>query len=393
EKAKIMGSQTHKLPTIDFSSGKMKADTTSSWIAACDEVRHALEEYGCFVAVYDKVCLELNDVIIGGMEALFSLPLETKSKNVSKMPFFGYVGHQPTSPLYESMGIENATALEEAQSFTKLMWPAGNDPFSGTIHLYSKLVSELEQIVKRMVFQSYGVGKYGSETGSYTYLLKLMKYKVPTEGESNIGVEAHQDKSFLTILHSNQVNGLEVQTKDGEWIGLEPRPSSFVVMAGDAFMVWSNGRIPSPNHRVLMSGDQARYSLALFSFNDGVIQVPEEVVDDEHPLQFKPFDHFGYFRFCMAHVGKRKFEHLTEEFCGVLFSLPEDTKSRNVSKMPSFGFVGYHPNVPIYESMGIENATVFEEAQSFTNLMWADGNGPFWCGAMIGYDLLIIECS
>ncbi|KAK3019687.1 hypothetical protein RJ639_004162 [Escallonia herrerae] len=40
-----------------------------------------------------------------------------------------------------------------------------------------------------------------------------------------------------------------------------------------------------------------------------------------------------------------------------LFSLLEETKSRNVSKMPSFGFVGYHPNVPIYESMGIENAT------------------------------------
>ncbi|KAK2997295.1 hypothetical protein RJ639_026577 [Escallonia herrerae] len=47
-----------------------------------------------------------------------------------------------------------------------------------------------------------------------------------------------------------------------------------------------------------------------------------------------------------------------------LFSLLEETKSQNVSKMPSFGFVGYHPNVPIYESMGIENATVFEEAQS-----------------------------
>ncbi|KAK3019686.1 hypothetical protein RJ639_004161 [Escallonia herrerae] len=226
----------------------MKADTTSSWIAACDEVRHALEEYGCFVAVYDKVCLELNDAIIGGMEALFSLPLETKSKNISKMPCFRV----------RRNGEEDGIPKLRRGEVRFRNW---------IIHL----------------------------------LLKLMKYKAPTEGESNIGSMAWKCKQRM------------------EWMGLEPRPSSFVVMAGNAFMVFHcfNGRIPSPNHRVLMSGDQARYSLALFSFNDGVIQVPEEVVDDEHPLKFKPFDGFGYFRFCMAHVGKRKFEHLIEEICGV----------------------------------------------------------------------------
>ncbi|KAK2997293.1 hypothetical protein RJ639_026575, partial [Escallonia herrerae] len=130
-------------------------------------------------------------------------------------------------------------------------------------------------------------------------LLKLMKYKAPTEGESNIGSMAWKCKQRM------------------EWIGLEPRPSSFVVMAGNAFM--DTVSQPSSAHE----RDQARYSLALFSFNDGVIQVPEEVVDDEHPLKFKPFDHFGYFRFCMAHVGKRKFEHLIEEFCGVRHVLEE----------------------------------------------------------------------
>lgn len=40
-----------------------------------------------------------------------------------------------------------------------------------------------------------------------------------------------------------------------------------------------------------------RYSLALFSFSDGIVQVPEELVDEQHPLKYKPFEHLGLLRF------------------------------------------------------------------------------------------------
>jgi hypothetical protein len=49
--------------------------------------------------------------------------------------------------------------------------------------------------------------------------------------------QTHTDKTFISILHQNEVNVLEVKTKDGDWIALELSPSSFVVMVGDKLSV------------------------------------------------------------------------------------------------------------------------------------------------------------
>lgn len=100
------------------------------------------------------------------------------------------------------------------------------------------LAAEFEQIVKKMVFESYDAERfYDSHIQSTTYLLRTMKYRGPQKNETGIATSCHTDKSFITILHQNEVCGLEVQTKDGEWICVKPPPSSYIVMAGDALLV------------------------------------------------------------------------------------------------------------------------------------------------------------
>ncbi|GAB4850328.1 hypothetical protein Ancab_029629 [Ancistrocladus abbreviatus] len=188
---------------MDFSK-KSLLPGTSSWASTCYQVTRALEEYGCFVAVYDKVPSKLDKAVFDALDDLFSLPTEVKAKNISSKPYHGYLSPNPVLPLIEGLGIEDATLLERTRSFTHLMWPTRNEQFCQSFHSYSKLVSELEQLTKRMVFESYGV---------------------------------ENDKSFLTVLHDNQVGGLEIQTKEGKWITFEPSPKSFVVMAGEAFLV------------------------------------------------------------------------------------------------------------------------------------------------------------
>ena len=52
-----------------------------------------------------------------------------------------------------------------------------------------------------------------------------------------MGFVAHTDKNFMNRPHLNQVDGLDIKAKEGQWFGVELCPSSFVVMAGDAIMV------------------------------------------------------------------------------------------------------------------------------------------------------------
>ncbi|GMY34125.1 putative 2-oxoglutarate-dependent dioxygenase AOP1.2 [Fagus crenata] len=305
-----------KLPVLDFSSENLKPGT-SPWLSKNKEVRQALEDYGCFVVLYDKVPSDLRNDVFGALEELFDLPTEIKLKNKYEKPLNGYVGQIPKLPLHESMGIDNATSLEGTQTFTNLMWPSGNDRFCARVHWYAKLAAELDQMVTRMIYESYGVEKYyDSYIESTTYLLRVLKNRAPHGNEPNLGFVTHTDKSFTTILHQNQIDGLEVELKDGEWITVEYSPSSFVVMAGDALMAWSNDRILSPSHRVVMSGNEARYSLGLFSFSDGIVKVPEELVDDEHPLLYKPFDHLGLLHFFRTDEGYKS-KCPIKAFCGV----------------------------------------------------------------------------
>ncbi|KAJ1382117.1 Oxoglutarate/iron-dependent dioxygenase [Sesbania bispinosa] len=298
-----MGSEGQlRLPVLDFTNEDLKPGT-NSWLSACTSVRQAFEEHGCFVVVYDKASHELQNGVFSSLKELFHLPTETKLKNKYEgKPLKGYVGQHPKIPLHESMGIDEGTTLEGIQSFAEKMWPNGNDKFCKYLFEYAKLAEGLDRMVARMIFESYGlVEHYDTYIGSTSYLLRLLAHKAPEQVEPQLGFVSHTDKSFTTILHQNHVNGLSVETKDGSWIDVDfSSPTSFVVMAGDALMAWSNDRIKAPNHKVLMNGNETRYSLGLFAFYRGILKVPEELIDEEHPLQYKPFDHLALLNFAYS---------------------------------------------------------------------------------------------
>lgn len=110
---------------------------------------------------------------------------------------------------------------------------------SKTIQSFSEQVSELDQTIRRMILESLGLDKYMDEhMNSTSYLLRVMKYKGPESTEKKLGLNAHTDKNIVTILHQNQVEGLELQTKNGEWINVKPSsPQSFIAMIGDSLYV------------------------------------------------------------------------------------------------------------------------------------------------------------
>lgn len=80
------------------------------------------------------------------------------------------------------------------------------------------------------------------------------------------------------ILYLNQSSKIKVLT----YIFV-----TYVYQAG------SNGRLKSPRHRVVMTQED-RYSIILFGFNKWIIEITEELIDDEHPPKFNPFDNIRF---------------------------------------------------------------------------------------------------
>ncbi|XP_051147853.1 probable 2-oxoglutarate-dependent dioxygenase AOP1 [Andrographis paniculata] len=307
------------LPTIEI-PGENSGPGSPAWSSTAEAVVAALEQYGCFLANLSNFSSKVHSAIFHASEELFSLPTHVKTLNVLPTPSHGYVGQIPVVPLYEALGIENPTNHQDVKKFIDLLWPSGNDHFGEAALKFSRAMVPLDQVVMRMLADKYGVEEsYKTLKGATYYLLRFIKYLAPRDKEEDeIGIIPHTDKSFLSILHQRQVKGLEVRTKDGEWIGVDPgSPSTFVVMAGDAIMGWSNGRIESCCHRVIMRGSEERYSLGFFTFiKDVKIHVPEELIDADHPLQFKPFDNFELIHFYYTEEGKKS-KCPIRAFCGV----------------------------------------------------------------------------
>ena len=82
-----------------------------------------------------------------------------------------------------------------------------------------------------------------------------MKYKGPQTSDTKLGLSTHSDKNVVTILYQNQVEGLEVMTKDGKWISYKPSSSgSFVAMIGDSIHVnFINHSLSRTNYQLLIN--------------------------------------------------------------------------------------------------------------------------------------------
>ena len=93
----------------------------------------------------------------------------------------------------------------------------------------------------------------------------LQYYPPQPEGaeEDQFGVAPHTDFGVLTVLRQDEIGGLEIQRRNGEWAAMPPIPGTLVVNIGDLLERWSNRRYRSTVHRVINSSGRERLSLVL----------------------------------------------------------------------------------------------------------------------------------
>ncbi|KAG4113219.1 hypothetical protein ERO13_D13G210200v2 [Gossypium hirsutum] len=303
-----MGVQAEiEFPVIEFRSADLERGT-DGWHRLCKRVREACETFGCFEVAYKKISTEVREETFGLMKELIEVPVERKQKNASPMPYHGWVGPcNQVSLLYEGFGLGDASNYDSVKSFAQLMWPDGHPRFCNTIHTMATQIEELNKLIWLMLIDSYGLGeKWESVMINYKTLVRFMKYMAPPPGEYERGLFAHTDKPVSTIICDDHVSGLEIEVNDGQWIKLSLSPSSFCFVVGDPLKAWSNGRLKAVNHRVMMSGDKDRLSLAAFAIpvEGTIIKAPRELIDEQHPQLYKDFNFMDFFLFAFSDPAK-----------------------------------------------------------------------------------------
>lgn len=124
-------------------------------------------------------------------------------------------------------------------------------------------------------------------------VLRPLHYPPIESGETpNVRAGAHEDINLITLLIGASSAGLEVLTRDGQWLPITTADDAIVVNIGDMLERMSNGIFPSTTHRVTnppgVAAQQSRYSVPFFLHPnpDACVDPLPQCISDENPRHY-----------------------------------------------------------------------------------------------------------
>jgi isopenicillin N synthase-like dioxygenase len=121
--------------------------------------------------------------------------------------------------------------------------------------------------------------------------LRLIRYQPQPEPEADrFGFAPHIDTNFITFLAQSALPGLEVRTREGEWLRPPAIPGSFVVNTAEMLGRYSNDRFAPTPHRVVNANNEMRYAIPFFfgPDNAAVIRPVPSCVTAQNPARYEP---------------------------------------------------------------------------------------------------------
>ncbi|HEX7852955.1 MAG TPA: 2-oxoglutarate and iron-dependent oxygenase domain-containing protein [Sphingobium sp.] len=140
-------------------------------------------------------------------------------------------------------------------------------------------------------------------------ILRLLHYPPIDAQASGIRAEAHEDINLITLLLGAEESGLQLLTREGEWIDVAPPPGALVVNVGDMLQRLTNHVLPSTSHRVVNPVAErlgrSRYSMPFFLHlrPDFLIEALPQCVDATHPARYPPITAEAYLRERLTEIG------------------------------------------------------------------------------------------
>jgi isopenicillin N synthase-like dioxygenase len=295
-----------RLPIIDLGwlSGE-SGETSLSRIAA--DVGAACRDIGFFYVVNHGVEAALIAEAFRQSHRFFGLPLADKQAlAIEKIGGNrGYSGllHEALDPARGpdvkeafNIGFELAPhdpELVAGRPFRSLnAWPnvAG---FRETLLSYYDACAALGARLHSAFAQDLGLTRdfFADKFDRPMATLRLLHYPATPRGAAApTGAGTHTDYGNLTLLATDDVGGLEVRSRAGQWIEAPVVPGAFIVNIGDCLMRWTNDVYVSTPHRVVNRSAKERYSIAFFydPNPDVVVETISSCVREGELARYRP---------------------------------------------------------------------------------------------------------
>ncbi|XP_016471442.1 gibberellin 20-oxidase-like protein [Nicotiana tabacum] len=299
-----------KLPIFDISR-PFSSSSLKSLSLAC-------KEWGFFHirnhGIPKDLCRQLHFV----SNQIFSFPSDVKLKAGPLSNIRTYTPHFIASPFFESLRVSGPDFFASVQSTCQALINQPIHEFSHAMEEYGSKMEKLSKSIVEVILMSLGPEfeqKFASEFKNCHGYLRVNNYTPPEfttnvqEEEEVEGLGMHTDMSCITIVYQDEVGGLQVRSKEGKWMDIDPCQDTLVVNVGDLLQAWSNGKLRSSEHRVVLKEPVSRFSIAFFwCFEDEkLIVAPKEIVRSENLRVYKPFVCADYLKFRESNE-KGKFE-------------------------------------------------------------------------------------
>lgn len=268
------------IPVVDLAA--FTSGSPAQKAAFVQELGKAYEEVG-FVAVKNH---GIPDQLIADQYAyvqqFFSLPLEKKLK----YEIAGLAGQRG----YTSFGREHAKGSDapDLKEFFQYGQTVSNDHPLKPEYPDNVVVAEIPAF-NETLFNAYrsfetsgkallqAIALYLNLDEHYfddfvndgNSILRCIHYPpITQEPKSAIRAEQHEDINLITLLVGASADGLQILTKQGEWVNVTSLPEQIVVNVGDMLQRLTNNKLRSTTHRVVNPARElwhtSRFSMPFF---------------------------------------------------------------------------------------------------------------------------------
>jgi isopenicillin N synthase-like dioxygenase len=269
------------IPMIDVRV--LRGNDASARQACGRAIDRACRDIGFFYVVGHDLDQDLVSETFAVSREFFGRPMPEKMQiEMARSPLYrGYfpVGGEITNPKAGGdakegfdMALELPADDPDVRAGKPLhganQWPVAPARFRSVLLRYYEQLSELGSMLSTGFALALDLPAdfFVTKVNRPTAILRVLHYppqRQRTEFDA-FGCGAHSDYGYLTILAQDDVGGLQLQDRAGEWLDVTPIAGSFICNIGELMSRWTNDRYAATKHRVVSASGRDRYSIPFF---------------------------------------------------------------------------------------------------------------------------------